>query len=80
MADAPSRYWVIRHPASGTPKETVAQFDTAGGTTTPDEIADYDEFQIQSLSGRSGLTDNIDQSGLSDEEKELLSNVYPILE
>jgi len=75
---APSRYWVIRHPASGDPKQTVAQFDTEGETQIPDEVANYDGWQIQEVSGRSALADSVDQSGLSDDEKDLLSQIYPV--
>jgi len=78
MTQAPSRFWVIRHPASGGPKKTVARFDSKGDTQIPDEVANYDEFKIQAVSGWSALVDVIDQSGLSDDEKELLSKVYPV--
>jgi len=78
MINAPSRYWVIRHPASGSPKQTVAQFDTQGETLIPDEIADYDDFVIQEVSGRSALVDSVDQSGLSEDEKDLLSQIFPV--
>jgi len=77
---SPGRYWVIRHPASGSPKKTVAQFDTAGETQIPDEVAEYEDFKIQEVSGRSALVDSVDQSGLNEEERELLSQVYPIVE
>jgi len=76
----PGRFWVIRHPASGGPKKTVAQFDNQGETQILDEIADYEDFKIQEVSGRSNLVDSVDQSGLSEDEKELLSQVYPIQE
>lgn len=79
MAQAPGRFWVIRYPASGSPKSVVAQFDTAGETEIPGEIVEYDGFQIQAVSGRSDLVGNVDQSGLSDHEQELLSVVYPIV-
>lgn len=75
---APGRYWVIRHPSSGDPKKTVAQFDSKGGRRIPDEIADYGDFQIQEVSGRSSLVDSVDQSALSVGEKELLSQIYPV--
>lgn len=75
---APGRFWVIRHPASGDPKKTVAQFDTQGETQIPEAIADYEDFQIQEVSGKSELVDSVDQSGLSDPEKDLLSQLYPV--
>jgi hypothetical protein len=78
MSGAPGRFWVIRHPASGSPKKTVAQFDTAGDTEIPDNIAEHEDFKIQKVRGRSALVDSPDQSGLSDEERELLSQVYPV--
>lgn len=78
--ESPGRFWIIRHPARGGPKKTVAQFDTKGGTVIPDEIAEYEEFQIQRISGRSALVDDIDQSGLSEEERQLLSQIYPVRE
>lgn len=77
--EPPSRYWVIRHPASGDPKKTVAQFDTdTDAEIIPDDVANYDEFQSQEISGRSSLLESVDQSGLSAEEKELLSQVFPV--
>lgn len=76
--NAPGRYWVIRHPASGDSKKTVAQFDTGRETQIPDEVANHHDFQIQEVSGRSSLVDSVDQSGLSDEERELLSKVFPV--
>lgn len=78
MPTAPGRYWVIRHPASGDPKKTVAQFDTAGETDIPSDVSEYSDFQIQEVSGRSALLDSVDQSGLSSDEKDLLSQVYPV--
>jgi len=78
MTTAPGRCWVIRHPASGSPKKTVAKFDTEGEMQIPDDVANYDDFQIQAVSGRSSLVDSVDQSGLSADEKELLSQVYPV--
>lgn len=77
MTTAPGRFWVIRHPASGDPKKTVAQFDTGVEAEIPDEVADYEDFKIQEVAGRSSLVDSVDHSGLSTEEKELLSQVYP---
>jgi hypothetical protein len=76
----PNRFWAIRHPSSGSPKKTVAQFDTQREVKIPDEIANYDEFVIEEVSGRSALVDSVDQSALSETEKELLSQVYPIQE
>lgn len=76
---ASGRYWVIRHPASGTPKKTVAQFNTSGGTPISEEVAAYPDFKMQEVSGRSSLVDDIDQSGLSESERDLLSQVYSVV-
>ena len=77
MTTAPSRLWIIRHPESQ--GAIVAKFDTAGETQIPDVVADYDDFVIQSVSNRSALRDHeIDHSGLSEQDKEVLSMVYPV--
>ena len=76
MSDAPGRYWIIRHPQSQ--GSIVAKFDTAGATQIDEGVANYDDFVIQEVSDRSALADKeIEQSELSDSEKELLSQVYP---
>lgn len=69
------KYWIIRSPSDqGT---IVAKFD--GETVIPDAIADYDSFAIQSVSDKSALTSKaVDQSGLTQDELDLLSQVYPV--
>jgi len=77
MAENPSRFWVIMHPPSG--GKVVAKFDTAGTVAFPDEVFDYDDFVIVEVADRSGLKDKtIDQSGLSEDERDLLFQVYSI--
>jgi len=78
MAQAPGRFWVIRHQDQSKP-QVVAKFDTAGGTTIPDEVANHDKLQVMEVSSRSALADEeIDHSVLSSEEKDHLSQVYPV--
>jgi hypothetical protein len=73
------RFWVIRHQDQSQPK-VVAKFDTAGTTQIPDDVANHDTFSVLELSSRSALADqSIDHSVLSSSEKELLSQVYPVL-
>lgn len=75
---APGRYWIIRHQDQSEPK-VVAKFDTVGETQIPDDVASHDTFNVLEVSSRSALADEtIDQSVLSDTEKELLSKVYPV--
>lgn len=75
---APGRYWIIRSPSSQ--GAVVARFDTAGETAIPEVIAEYDGFVIQEVADRSALTDTtIDHSGLTEDEKDLLEDVYPAL-
>jgi len=73
----PSRFWVIQHPST---EDVVAKFDTDTDVGfIPDEVANHEDFQISELSDRSSLINQtVDQSGLSDAEKEMLSKVYPI--
>jgi hypothetical protein len=75
----PGRYWIIRHP--GQDGGIVAKFDLdTNAEIIPDEVADYGDFVIQTVADRSALADKtIDQSGLSESEKELLEFVYPVL-
>ena len=78
MADAPGRYWIIRHQDQSKP-QTVAKFDTAGEIQIPDGVANHDTFNVLEVSSRSTLTDQtIDHSVLSANEKDLLSQVYPV--
>lgn len=80
MTQAPGRYWIIRHQGQSKP-QVVAKFDTAGETLIPDEVANHDTFQIMEVSSRSALADQtIDPSVLSSTEKELISQVYPIVQ
>lgn len=45
----------------------------------PDNVADYEEFVIVSVPGASGMTDKeIDRSGLTDSEEELINQVQPL--
>lgn len=76
-AQAPGRYWIIRHPSST--GSVVAKFDTDGDTLIPDAVADYSDFTISQVSDRATLESHtIDQSGLTSAEKDRLSEVYPV--
>lgn len=77
MTRVSSQFWILKHTESGS---VVAKFDTAGGAEVPDEIATYDSFEIQTINSRSELPNTVDHSGLSDYEKTILSQVYPIQE
>lgn len=77
MTQAPGRFWIIQHPSSG--GNVVAKFDTQGDTRISDDIADYQDFNLIEVSDRSALADKtIDQSGLSGDEIDLLSQVFPV--
>lgn len=78
MTRAPNQFWIISHPESEGPKNAVAQFETSGETLIPDEIANHDKFEIQELSSRDKLVGSVDHSNLTDYEKEILKQVYPI--
>lgn len=74
---APGRFWVIMHPSSG--GDVIAKFDTAGRSLTPDTIAEYDDFTVVEVADRSELASNtVDQSALTDAEKDRLETVYPV--
>lgn len=75
---APGRYWIIRHPS--TQGAIVAKFDSmTDADIIPNEIGEHSGFVIQKVADRSALVGKkIDQSGLSEEEKELLSTFYPV--
>jgi hypothetical protein len=74
---APDQWWIIRFPSDK--GAVVAKLDTAGETQIPDSVAEYDGFVIQSVPDESELTDkSVDHSDLSDEEREILSQVYPV--
>jgi len=70
------RYWIVRHPQSQ--GAVIAKMDASGGSKVPDEIADYDDFVVQSVPDQSALIDaDVDHSGLSDEELNRISLIYP---
>jgi hypothetical protein len=73
-----SPHWVIKHPdATGS---VIAKFDIGGPRTVPKSIHDYDDFVIETIADKQSLAAlAVDQSGLSDGEKDRLSDVYPIL-
>jgi hypothetical protein len=73
-----SAYWCIRH--TGT-DAVIARFDTSGGHEIPDSVATYDSFQIESMPDQATVRNTtIDQSVLTDSEKQRLSKVFPIVE
>jgi hypothetical protein len=73
-----SAYWCIRH--TGT-DAIIARFDTSGGREIPDSVATYDSFQIESMPDLEALRNTtIDQSVLTDSEKQRLSKVFPIID
>lgn len=76
MTEAPGRFWVVRHPTSG--GSIVAKFDTLGGSEVPPELAEYEDFIVQSVSNRGALTGvDIDQSGLTESEVDRITTAYP---
>lgn len=77
MSSAPGRFWIIRYPSSS--GDVIAKFDTAGKTTIPDKVYDYSNFAVTEVSDQSSLKNKtIDHSGLSTDEMDLLSEVYPV--
>jgi hypothetical protein len=77
--ESDSKYWLIRHPgADGT---VVARFATAPTWFIPDPVGEYEQFHIKSVPDRKTATaTTIDQSGLTDSEKQRLSQVFPIID
>jgi hypothetical protein len=75
MATRVSHDWaIIRYPS----EQGAIVAKLGNRPLIPDEIAEYDGFVIQSAPDASGLADHdVDWSGLSDDEKTLLSQVYP---
>lgn len=74
----PSGFWLIQHPSSG--GDVVAKFDSqTNGQIITDEVASHSDFNIVEVADGSSLSDKtINQSGLSESEKDLLSKVYPV--
>jgi len=74
MGTAPGRFWIVVH-SNG---DTLAKFDTAGETLIPDSVADYSDFTVVEVVDRLTLaTKTIDQSALTQDELNRLSQVYP---
>jgi hypothetical protein len=78
MANAPSRYWIIRHQDQSN-SQVVGKLDTAGETQIPDDVANHDRFQVLEVSSRSALADKeIDHSVLTQGDKDVLSQVCQV--
>jgi hypothetical protein len=78
MQEVTHTYWVLRHP--DTTGDAIARFDTGGGFLLPDTISEYDDFVVESVADRQALTaTTVDQSGLTDSEKQRIRDVFPIL-
>ena len=74
----PGRFWVIRHQDQSKP-QVVAKFDTAGETQIPDDVANHDTFQVLEVSDRGEMIDQtIDHSNLTESDKGVLGQVYPV--
>jgi hypothetical protein len=77
MVNAPGRFWVVKHPSSD--GNVIAKFDTPGQTLIPEDVAGYDDFSIIEVSDRSTLASKtIDQSGLTQEELDLISEITQV--
>jgi hypothetical protein len=74
-----SEFWLIRHPdPSGA---VIARFRDHCPRPAPDTIVEYDDFIIETVPDRATLqATTLDQSGLTDSEKQRLSKVFPIIE
>lgn len=72
------QHWILKYPDSA--GSVIAKFDIGGARTVPESIHGYDDFVIETVADKQSLSAlSVDQSGLSDAEKDRLSDVYPIL-
>lgn len=67
--------WIIEHDPSGA---TIAKFETPGGREIPDKIEESPDTTITQVTDLSNYT--VDHSPLTDTEKEILEQIYPIRE
>jgi hypothetical protein len=79
IATSDTQYWLIRHP--DTSGAVVARFNTSNSLRVPEEIAEYDDFIVESVPDQSTLlATTVDQSGLNADEKDRLSRLFAIID